>query len=91
MSLSLKESQAIIGVAGVLYNFLPASGRQNWKTVTFTTVAERLGISSFCLPGNKLNTIKLLLEQTLDQKRFLFERLIVEIVREGILIPPEER
>lgn len=85
-ALSLKESRAIADLAELFYNFLPGSGNPSWKGhVSFKTVAEKVGVGDFWKPGSKLPMIISLLEQTLEKRRNLFERLILEIVRSGIM------
>jgi len=85
MSLSLRESQAINDMAELLYDFLPGSGNPSWKGhVSYKTVAEKIGVGDFWQPGSKLQMIANLLENTLDRRRHLFERLVLEIVRSGI-------
>jgi hypothetical protein len=85
MTLSLKESQAVADLAEHLYDYLPGSGNPKWKGhVSFKTVSEKVGLDVFWQPGSKLPMIINLLEKTLDQKRSLFERLILEIVKSGI-------
>jgi hypothetical protein len=85
MSLSLKEAHAISGLAGVLYDFLPGSGRAIWKGhVNFGTVATKIGLANFWQGGSKRPAIHALLAQTLEHKRSLFQPLVLEIVRSGI-------
>ncbi len=86
MSLSLKESRSIAEMAGLLYDFLPGSGSQQWKGhVTFRTVAEKVGVGDFWQPGSKIPVITVLLERTLEFRRGRFEPLVLEIVRAGLL------
>ena len=86
MALSLKESQAVVGLADLLYSFLPGSGPQAWKGhVSFRTVAEKSGVGDFWQSGSKLPMIIALLERTLEYQRRRFEPLILEIVRSGII------
>jgi hypothetical protein len=85
MSLSLKEARAVSGLAGVLYDFLPGSGRAIWKGhVNFSTVATKVGLAMFWPGGSKRPAIHALLSQTLEHKRSLFQPLVLEIVRSGI-------
>ena len=85
MPLSLKESNAVRALAGLLYSFLPGSGNRQWKGhVTFQSVAARVGVGAFWSSGSKEPAIAHLLEQTLDRDRRLFEPLIVEVVRSGL-------
>lgn len=86
MPLSLRDSQVAGALAGVLYDLLPGSGNQEWRGhVTFATVASRVGVGDFWPGGSKQPAIQTLLELTLDQRRTLFERLVVEIVRAGVV------
>jgi hypothetical protein len=85
MALSLKESRAVADIAELLYDFLPGSGNPSWKNhVSFKTVAQNVGVGNFWQPGSKRPMITTLLERTLLNRRELFERLILEIVRAGI-------
>jgi hypothetical protein len=85
MSLSLKDARAVSGLAGVLYDFLPGSGRAIWKGhVNFGTVATKVGLADFWPGGSKRPAIHALLAQTLEHKRGLFQPLVLEIVRSGI-------
>ena len=84
--LSLKESRAVTDLAQFLYDFLPGSGYSKWKGhVSFKTVAVKVGISDFWQSGSKLPMINALLQQTLEHRRHLFEPLILEIIRAGII------
>jgi hypothetical protein len=84
--LSLKESKAAAELAQFLYGFLPGSGYSKWKGhVSFKTVAEKVGVGDFWQPGSKLSMITSLLQRTLEQRRHLFEPLILEIIRAGII------
>jgi hypothetical protein len=41
---SLKKAEAISNIAHVLYDFLPGSGRPDWKGhISFKSIAQRLG------------------------------------------------
>ncbi len=85
MALPLKESQASANMARILYRFLPGSGFRKWKGhVSFSSIAQSLGIGNFWNPGSKEPAIATLLEKTLEYKRSLFEPLLLTIVREGI-------
>jgi len=86
MALSFTETRAINGLAHVLSDFLPGSGRPDWKGhETFATVAARVGVGSFWPGGSKKPAIHALLTQTLEQRRSSFEKLILEIVRCGLV------
>lgn len=85
MSLTLKESNATAGLAETLYSFLPGSGDANWKGhISFKSVATKVGVGDFWQVGSKLPMICTIIERTLAERRQLFERLILEIVRAGI-------
>ncbi|MFH0982211.1 MAG: restriction endonuclease [Planctomycetota bacterium] len=92
MALTLKESNAVAGLANALYDFLPGSGSAGWKGhVSFKTMAEKVGVADFWQPGSKTPMITALLERTLTQRRHLFERLILEIVRAAIVYRQKQR
>lgn len=85
MGLSLKEHNAISGLADVLYDFLPGSGNQMWRGhITFASVAAKVGVEKNWQGGSKRRAIVALLSQTLERDRSRFQPLIVEIVRRGI-------
>jgi hypothetical protein len=84
--LSLKESKAATDLAQFLSTFLPGSGYSKWKGhVSFKTVAEKVGVGDFWQSGSKLPMVTSLLQRTLEHRRHLFEPLILEIVRAGII------
>lgn len=86
MGLSLKESRAVAEMTELLYDFLPGSGRPQWKGhVSFRTVAEKVGVGDFWQPGSKTPMITALIERTLEFQRGRFEPLIIEIVRAGLI------
>jgi hypothetical protein len=86
MGLSLKEHNAIAGLADVLYDFLPGSGSQQWSGhITFRSVAAKVGVSNYWLGGSKRPAIVALLSHTLERDRSRFQPLIIEIVRQGIV------
>jgi hypothetical protein len=86
MTLPLKQSRAIADMAELLYGFLPGSGNPKWTGhVSFKTVAERVGVGDFWQPGSKIPMITGLLERTLDLRRGRFERLVLEVVRAGLI------
>ena len=85
MPLSLKESQAAADLASHLYDYLPWSGNPAWKGhVSFKTIAEKVELGDLWQPGSKLPMLTNLLQRTLDERRNLFERFILEVVRPGI-------
>ena len=72
-------------LAAAFYDLLPGSGNTAWRGhVTFATVASCVGVGEFWPGGSKQPAIQTLLELTLERRRPLFERLVVEIVRAGI-------
>lgn len=84
--LSLKESRAVADLAEFLYDFLPGSGYSKWKGhVSFKTVAAKVGVGDFWQSGSKIPMITALLQSTLEHRGHLFEPLILEIVRAGII------
>ncbi len=86
MSMSLRETKAIADMAELLYDFLPGSGNPKWKGhVSFQSIAAHVGVGDFWTAGSKLPAISALLERTLEQRRDLFERLILEIVKSAIV------
>jgi hypothetical protein len=84
MALTFIETQAVDEIANALYNFLPGSpfpGSDRRRS--FPGVAQDLGLADYWMGGNKRPAVCGLLEQTLDNRRGDFCRLIVEIVRRG--------
>ncbi len=85
MGLSLKESQAINEMADVLYSFLPGSPHPYAApAISFPGVAQKLGLAEYWIGGSKKPAITQLLHATLEAKRNLFCRLILELVRTGM-------
>jgi hypothetical protein len=68
MALSLKESNAVRGLARCLAEFLPATGSDTWKGhITFQTVADQVGVAEFWPAlGSKTPRLAKLLEGTLS-------------------------
>ena len=86
VGLSLKEHNAVTGLADVLYDFLPGSGNQNWRGhITFASVAAKAGVGNHWQGGSKKPAIVALLSQTLERERSRFEPLILEIVKQAIV------
>jgi|GEM_PF-297679 len=84
--MSLREAKAVADMAELLYDFLPGSGNPKWKGhVSFQSIAAQVGVGDFWPAGSKLPAISALLERTLDRRRHLFERLILEIVKSAIV------
>jgi hypothetical protein len=86
VGLSLKEHNAVIGLADVLYDFLPGSGHQSWRGhITFASVADKVGVGNHWQGGSKKPAIVALLSQTLERERSRFEPLVLEVVKQGIV------
>lgn len=86
MGFSLKEHNAITGMADVLYEFLPGSGSSQWRRhVTFGSIAAKVGVGDNWPGGSKKPAIVHLLSQTFERDRSLFRPLILEVVRAGIV------
>ena len=85
MPVFLKESRVAAEMAKLLYDFLPGSGFSQWKGhVTFSTVAQQVGVGDFWRGGSKEPAIAALFQTTLLSRRDLFEPLVVGIIQEGI-------
>ena len=85
MSVTLKQSQALGQMAGVLYSFLPGSGHASWKGhVSFGTVARDVGVGDCWQGGSKEPAIATLLERTLERRPERFEPLMLAIVKHGM-------
>lgn len=81
----LKKAEAISNIAHLLYDFLPGSGRPEWKGhVSFRSIAQKLGLSHFWPEGSKEPAIRQLLQMTLDREPLILEKLLLEIVSAGI-------
>ncbi len=84
MTLTLKESNAVVKIAEVLYDFLPGTPHKyGVKRLSFPAIAEDLGLGNYWTGGSKLPAISKLLELTLEHKRGEFCKLLIEIVRRG--------
>ncbi|HPO42597.1 MAG TPA: restriction endonuclease [Verrucomicrobiota bacterium] len=77
MSISLPERLTISEMARSLYDFLPGD--------SFDEVAQRLGLGHLWQGGSKRPAITNLLEKTLETRRDDFCKLILEIVRKGLV------
>jgi hypothetical protein len=85
MLLSLREIQAIAGLADHLYSYLPGKAHPYTRPpVSYETVSAGLGLRSFWPGGSKLPAITMLLERTLECQRGRFCELILAVVQEGI-------
>lgn len=69
MSLSLRESQGIDELAGVLYDMLPSSGNPR---LSFPAVAQQLGLAGYWTGGSKRPAILTLLSATYERERHRF-------------------
>ncbi|MGA2902753.1 MAG: hypothetical protein ABSD98_02910, partial [Candidatus Korobacteraceae bacterium] len=85
MAASLKKAEAMSNIAHVLYDFLPGSGRPDWKGhISFKSIAQRLGLGQYWQEGSKEPAIRHLLSMTLEREPLVFEKLILEVVSAGI-------
>lgn len=85
MAITLKQSQTIRQLAGVLYRFLPGSGNQSWRGhVSFATVARDLGVGEYWPDGTKEPAIAALLEKTFDRRPERFEPLVENVIKHGL-------
>ena len=85
MVTSLKQAEAISNIAHVLYDFLPGSGRHEWKGhISFRSIAQSLGLGHYWQEGSKEPAIRSLLRMMLEREPLLFQKLILEIVDAGI-------
>jgi len=81
MSISLKQAEAVSNIAHLLYDFLPGSGRPEWRGhISFSSIANRLGLGHFWQDGSKEPAIRNLLRMTLEREPVQFEKLLLEIV-----------
>jgi hypothetical protein len=78
MALTLKETQVIGELAGLLYAFLPGQAHP------FAGVANDVGVAEFWQGGSKRPAITALLENTLDRWREKLCSLLLETVRRGV-------
>jgi hypothetical protein len=68
------------------------AGNAVWKGhVSFSTVAEKCGVGDFWQPGSKLPALTALLQRTLEHRRGSFERLVLEIVRAGLVYRKKQK
>src|SRR5205823_675095 len=82
---TLKRTEAISNIAHLLYDFLPGSGRPDWKGhVSFKSISQRLGVGHYWQEGSKEPAIRHLLGMILDREPLIFEKLILEVVGAGI-------
>ena len=78
---SFREAQAIEDLADLLYDFLPGSGNNR---TAFPIAATQAGVGDLWVPGSKRPSVVQLLGATLEQRRHLFTKLIMAIVRQGM-------
>jgi hypothetical protein len=81
-SISLKESQELDQLAGVLYDLLPGSGNLR---LSFPTVAAELSLQEYWIGGSKRPAIVTLLTATYERERHRFCPLIEGVVRRRFL------
>src|SRR5918996_1633341 len=81
MPVSLRESQDIDELAGVLYDLLPGSGNPR---LSFPTVAAELGLQEYWIGGSKRPAIVTLLTATYDRERHRFCPLVEGVVRKAL-------
>lgn len=79
--MSFREAQAVEDLADLLYDFLPGSGNNR---TAFPLAAAQAGVGDLWIPGSKRPAIVQLLTATLEQRRSLFTKLIVAIVRQAM-------
>lgn len=79
--MSFREAQAVEDLADLLYDFLPGSGNNR---TAFPLAAAQAGVGDLWIPGSKRPAIVQLLTATLEQRRALFTKLIVVIVRQAM-------
>lgn len=79
--LSFREAQAVEDLADLLYDFLPGSGNNR---TAFPLAAAQAGVGDLWVSGSKRPAIVHLLTATLEQRRHLFTKLIVVIVRQAM-------
>ena len=79
--ISLKESQELDELAGVLYDLLPGSGNPR---LSFPTVAAELGLQEYWSGGSKRPAIVTLLTATYERERHRFCPLVEGVVRKAI-------
>jgi hypothetical protein len=81
MAVSLRESQDIDELAGVLREMLPGSGNPR---LSFPTVAQELGLEKHWFGGSKRPAIVTLLTATFEYERHRFCPLIEGVVRQSL-------
>lgn len=81
MPLSLRESQDIDELAGVLYDMLPGSGNPH---LSFPTAAQQLNLAGYWTGGSKRPAIVTLLSATFEHERHRFCGLIESVVRQSV-------
>jgi hypothetical protein len=85
MSLSLSETQTISELSGFLCSFLPGTAHPYAnKSISFTGIAQDLGLSEFWPGGSKRPAITALLEATLSHARNKFCALMLESVKRAM-------
>jgi hypothetical protein len=86
MGLSLKQSQAVAELAHYVYDFLPGKPHPYAdQTISFQGVAQEVGLARFWSGGSKEPAVAQLFTRTLEYQERDFVRLIVLMVRRGIV------
>lgn len=81
MPVSLKESQDLDELAGVLYDMLPGSGNARYA---FPVISQPLGLAGYWPGGSKRPAIVALLSATFERERSRFCPLIESVVRHSV-------
>jgi hypothetical protein len=56
---TLKRTEAISNIAHLLYDFLPGSGRPEWKGhISFKSISQKLGVGQYWQEGSKEPAIR---------------------------------
>src|SRR5688500_14449312 len=86
MGLSLKQSQAVAELAHYVYDFLPGKPHPYAdQTISFQGVAHEVGLSGFWTGGSKEPALAQLFTRTLEYRVPDFVRLMILIVRRGMI------
>lgn len=86
MAITLQQSQAVAELAQYVCDFLPGTPHPRADpTISFPGVATEVGLIRFWTGGSKKPALAQLFTRTLEQRVGDFERLIVLIVRRGLI------
>jgi hypothetical protein len=81
MSITPKEVQAIMKMADIMYDFLPANPNPYAdQSISFPGCARKIGVIALWAGGSKRPAVNTLLRNVLEQQRGLFCKLVLEIV-----------